>query len=116
MTMAVDYYVQQLNDAILDAGKEAGIYQKKYLKPKSYWYPELCRLRDKKRFWWTLYPIWVQNGKLRNGDVFECWKKVKKDFRCLSTKFIQNQTEAHFAKLNSLHYSRKSSLLVSGII
>ena len=43
--------------------------------------PDLSQARDTKRFWWRL---WTNNGKPREGEVYKCYKNVKKLFRKLS--------------------------------
>ena len=38
------------------------------------------RLRDKKKFWWRL---WSTCGRPRSGTVYECYKDLKRRFRCI---------------------------------
>ena len=65
----IECYVHTINTAIHDSAKEAGCVSKKQFKPKPYWCPQLSLIRDKKRFWWSL---WVDNGRPRVGLVFDC--------------------------------------------
>ena len=71
----VDNYLNAINGAIHTAVEEAGCVTKNNFKPKSYWCPELSALRDRKRFWWSL---WDQNGRPRSGVVFDCYKSITK--------------------------------------
>ena len=79
-TITFDHHVQQLNEAMRDAAQSAGFVPRRVFKPKPYWCPELSQLRDRKQFWWK---IWVENGRLRHGAVFDCYKGVKKLFHKL---------------------------------
>ena len=57
-----------INKAIYSATKEGGCTPEVRFKLKSYWYPELSRLREKTRFWWNLS---VQND--RRSVVITDW-------------------------------------------
>ena len=90
--------------AIHDASKEAGCVPEKVFRPKPYWCPELSKIRDKKRFWWSL---WVDAGRPRQGPVFEVYKNVKKLFRRLSRNFRNNDVLRDLNILNHL-YDKKN--------
>ncbi len=72
-----------------DSAVEVGWYSKQHVKPKRYWCPELSKLRDRKRFWWTL---WVDNGRPREGSVFSVYKDIKKALRRRSRYHVANQS------------------------
>ena len=59
----------------------AKLIPKNVIKPKKYWCPDLSQARHTKRFWWRL---WSDNGKPREGEIYKCYKNVKKLFRKLS--------------------------------
>ena len=67
--------------------ENAGCIQNRRYKSKPFWCPELSAARDKKRFWWQL---WVQNGRPRSGEVFKCYKGVKKLFRGLCRRSVKS--------------------------
>ena len=50
--------------AIHDAANNSGVLPKRSFTPKPYWCPELNALRDRKRFWWSL---WVANDRKSGG-------------------------------------------------
>jgi hypothetical protein len=86
-----------------DAAREAGCIPKHANKPKPYWCPDLSRLRDKKRFWWNM---WIMNGRPRDGEVFKCYKGVKKLFRKISRQNIANMSKQKFNRLNIMYQQR----------
>ena len=45
------------------------------LSPGIDWCPDQSQARDTNRFWWRL---WLDNGRPRDGEVFKCYKNVKK--------------------------------------
>ena len=51
----IDSHVEKLNAAMRNAAQCAGCVPRRVFKPKPYWCPELSQLRDRKRFWWTLW-------------------------------------------------------------
>ena len=77
--------------------KLAGCPPKKLNTPKRYWCPELSRLRDSKRFWWQLG---VDNGRPRTGEVYKCWKGLKKMFRQLCRKRVDQLNNDYYHILN----------------
>lgn len=87
MQVCIDERLAVINDAIHEAAKQAGCTPFRRLKPKPFWCPELSVLRDKKRFWWSM---WVSAGRPRTGHIFSIWKDLKKQFRKLSRKNVQN--------------------------
>jgi len=89
----IDGYICSIAEAMVEAAKLAGCIPKKQYSPKKYWCPELSRLRDSKRFWWHL---WVSNGRPRIGEVFKCWKGVKKMFRQLCRKRVDQVNTDYF--------------------
>ncbi len=97
--------VTALSNAMFSSAKEAGCVPKKqFFRPKRYWCPELSKLRDAKRFWWGL---WVDNGRRRSGEVFKCWKGVKKLFRKLCRQRIDKVNTDFYTVLNDM-YDRKN--------
>jgi hypothetical protein len=101
----IDTYFSDINRAIHEASKEAGIVPKKSNKPKSYWCPELSLLRDRKRFWWG---IWVDNGRPREGIIYDCWKGVKKQFRQITRNQIKQENNKDVQKLDSMFHHRQT--------
>ena len=85
----IDEYIGQINNAIHMSSREAGCTPHHNFKPKPYWCPELSVIRDRKRFW---YSIWSQNGKPRSGVVFECYKGVKISYEINKEEYIQPPT------------------------
>ena len=102
----IECYVHTINTAIHDSAKEAGCVCKKQFKPKPYWCPQLSLIRDKKRFWWSL---WVDNGRPRAGPVFNCWKGMKKLFRKVSRQCANNTLLANWSQYNDLFHQKKMS-------
>ena len=68
--------------------------------------PELSQLRDRERFWWK---IWVENGRPRQGAVFDCYKGVKKLFRKLCRRKITNINDNELHNINECFKARKMS-------
>ena len=101
---SIDVYVTQINTALHTAAKEAGGTTGKCFKPKPYWCPELSQLRNRKRFWWS---IWVDNGRPRSGTVFECYKGIKKLFRKVSRRKANEIASSKFQFIDSLFNERK---------
>ena len=99
----IDKYVDLINNAMHDAAKDAGCVPKHVYSPKSYWCPELGNLRNRKTFWWN---IWTQNGRPRQGAVWECWKGIKKMFRRTQRICINNQRQTKYNKLNAFYRSK----------
>ena len=100
----LDNYIETINTAMHTAAQEAGGTPRKCFKPKPYWCPELTRLRNRKRFWWSL---WIENGRPRTGAVFDCYKGIKKLYRKISRSKINNITLSKFRFIDSLFNERK---------
>ena len=86
-----------------DSAVEVGWYYKQHVKPKMYWCPELSKLRDRKRFWWTL---WVDNGRPREGSVFSVYKDIKKALRRRYRYHVANQSMNEHYKLYQMIQAR----------
>ena len=99
--------LKSINEALHDAASVSDRTLRKSLKPKAYWCPELSRLRDRKRFWWSL---WVANDRPRTGAVFSCYKGVKKLFRKLQRGKI-NEVIDEFVKFYSSIMTKDDSSL-----
>ena len=99
---AVDSALERLCCIIHSSAKEAGIVPSREYHPKRFWCPELSLIRDRKRFWWSL---WVSCGRPRHGHVFDCWKSAKRLFRCASRRFAQDVADKGIRELNSLFHS-----------
>ena len=102
----VDRFTEDFTKAVHDATKESGCSPNKHFQPKPYWCPELSYMRDRKRFWWK---IWTDNGRPKKGAVYECYKGIKKMFRRLSRKCMDNLLAQNFSKFNDLYCNRKLS-------
>jgi exonuclease III len=72
---AVNDFITNVNSAMHEPCEEAGCVKQKHGKPRSFWCPELGLLKHRKRFWWRL---WKLNNRPRSGEVYECWKAIKK--------------------------------------
>ena len=102
---AVHSHIQQLNSAMHDAAASAvGGASRRVYRPKAFWCPELTVLRDRKRFWWHL---WVDNGRPRQGVIFDCYKGVKKLFRKVCRNRIDNILNSGFSQINNLFKARQ---------
>ena len=108
----IDSHVEKLNAAMRDAAQCAGCVPRRVFKPKPYWCPELSQLRDRKRFWWTL---WVANDRPRHGAVYECHKSIKKLFRKMCRKKYKTCLTMNFMVLMNvseletwIHFGTKS--------
>ena len=93
----------KLNCAMRDSAVEAGCHSKQHVEPKRYWSHELSKLRDRKRFWWTL---WVENGSPREWSVFSVYNDVKKAFRRRSRYHVAHQTRNVHYKLYEMINAR----------
>ena len=93
-----------VNDIIIESAKDAGCVKNNHFKPRPYWCPQLSFMRDKKRFWWSL---WVDNGRPRNGPVFYCYEGVKKLFRQISRQCADNLLNVNNYQFNTLFNHRK---------
>ena len=94
----IDDYLECPSQAIFDAVRDSQVIPSRRYKPKKYWCPELFRARDTKRFWWRL---WNDNGRPTQGEVYTCYKNVRKVFRKLSRRSIFCKDEFH-ESLNEL--------------
>jgi hypothetical protein len=99
----IDCYLDKINAFIHDSAKDAGCVSNKQYKPKPYWCPQLSFIRDKKRFWWSL---WVENGRPRSGPVYDCWKDTKKLFRKVSRQCVNNSLAVSWCQYNDLYQHR----------
>ena len=108
----IENHLKSINEALHDAASVFDRTLRKSLKPKAYWCPDLSKLRDRKRFWWSL---WVANDRPRTGAVFSCYKGVKKLFRKLQRGKINEVIESGFAKINNLFGERKMTAFWNGI-
>ena len=99
----MDDYMDKLCDVIHSAAEDAGCTNQQKYTHKPYWCPRLSELRDKKRFWWRL---WVLNNRPRIGQVYECYKGVKKLFRKSFRQSVSNITDNHFQKLQNMYNKR----------
>ena len=93
-----------INSTIHEAATEAGCIPRRPQRAKPYWCPELSRLRDKKRFWWS---IWVASGRPRNGTVFDIWKSLKKQFRRRARFNVQSILSRNLNIMNNLYKERQ---------
>ena len=100
---AINKVFSDVSQAIHDATKEAKCVPQKVFKPKPYWCPELSVIRDKKRFWWS---IWVSCGRPRNGSVFGIYKDLKKRFRKVARFNANHDMASTFSTINYLYKSR----------
>ena len=71
-------YVDTLKSIFVEAAKLAKVIPNNLFKLKKYKCPDLTQARDTKRFWWRL---WSDNGRPREGEVYQCYTNVKKLFR-----------------------------------
>ena len=99
----IDSHVEKLSTAMRHAAHCAGCVPRRVLKPKPYWRPELSQLRDRKDFWWTL---WVANDRQCHGAVYECHKGIKKLFRKMCRKKVQNLLDSEFYSINECFRTR----------
>ena len=88
----LDSHDKDISNAMHQAAKEAGCYPEKRFKPKAFWCPEVQKLRNKKKFWWRL---WSTCGRPRSGTVYECYKDLKRRFRCICRKNVQSVIDKH---------------------
>ena len=100
----IDTFLDKINSAFHESTKEAGCVNNNRVKPKPYWCPQLSFLRDRKRFWWSL---WVANDRHRSGQVFQCWKGVKKLFGKVSRQCADNILNVNMSQYNTLFQQRK---------
>ena len=95
----IDNHVNILCSAFINSAKLAGIVPEKRFTPKKYWCPDLSKARDTKRFWWRL---WLDNGRPRDGEVFKCYKNVKKLYRKITRQCIYAHNNELYRSLDSL--------------
>ena len=100
----VNERLSDINEAIHSAAREAGCVPNKIHSPKSFWCPELTRLRDKKRFWWHL---WVSAGRPRNGHVYVIYKSLKKEFRRICRHNAANKVARQMKIINN-HFTNRN--------
>ena len=104
LSTAINTRLGFINETLHTATKAAGCIPSKILKPKTFWCPELSRLRDKKRFWWS---VWVSCNRPRSGVVFGIWKDLKKKFRKLSRQNIHALSSRDTNIINSSFQQRQ---------
>lgn len=97
----IEEALSSVTQAIHDSAKEAGCVPRKALKPKPFWCPDLSVLRDRKRFWWS---IWVSNGRPRDGVVFNIYKDLKRRFRRVMRFNMNNALSSEFSTINHLFH------------
>ena len=97
----IDNHLKSINEALHDAASVSDHTLRKSLKPKAYCCPDLRRLRDRKRFWWSL---WVANDRPRTGAVFS---KVLKN--CFG-----NSREGKSMRWLNLDLQKSITFLVNG--
>ena len=88
--------------------KNRDAFLQKFSKPKTYWCPELSLLRDRKRFWWT---IWISCDRPRSGIVFIILKDHKRQFRKLSHSNINNLAQKETNIINTQFRNRNLNTL-----
>ena len=88
--------------------KESGCVPTKMFKPKTYWCPELSFLRDRKRFWWS---IWISCDRPRSGIIFNILKDLKRKFRKLSRSNINNLAMKETNIINGQFKNRNMNVL-----
>jgi len=101
-----DNRMKMLCSVLHTAAREAGTVPKRIYAPKRFWCPELSQLRDRKRFWWSL---WTSCGRPRTGAVFDCWKSAKKVFRRMCRFATQDLAGKRTRVTNSLFKAKKWS-------
>ena len=95
----LDNYIENLKSACVNAAKASNVIPHKLFRPKKYWCPDLSRARDTKRFWWHL---WLNNGRPRSGEVYKCYKNVKKLYRKLTRQCIYSHNNELYQSLDNL--------------
>ena len=101
----VNTRMRELTGLIHSAAIASGCSVQSSFRPKAHWSADLTYLRDIKRFWWY---IWVQNGRPREGAVFDCYKFSKKQFRKASRKCLHNVFNKSINQLNNLFRDGRS--------
>jgi hypothetical protein len=86
--------------------------KQKHGKPRSFWCPELGLLKHRKRFWWRL---WKLNDRPSSGEVYECWKAIKKEFRRVSRRKLNDLIQKKNQKRNTLFKERKMRAFWNGL-
>jgi exonuclease III len=107
-----DVFFDAVITAMHSAAQEAGCHPNKNHKPKSWWCPELSRLRDGVRFW---RGIWSEMGRPRAGHTFECYKATKKAYRRLCRCCVADVEFSRNNELNSLLLQRKTKAFWNAI-
>ena len=95
----IDDYINKLCSTIFDAAKRSNCHPDHHFRPKKYWCPHLTSMRNTKRFWWHL---WVENGRPRSGEVFNCYKGVKRLYRKLCRYYANYYTDESYRFLDDL--------------
>ncbi len=95
--------MRKITNVLHESAVQSGCVSSNVCKPKPYWCPKLSKIRDKKRLWWH---IWVDNGKQRQGAVYEAYKDIKAMFRRESRRAMTNMPSGSFNSLNELFYNK----------
>ena len=104
----IDQRLQEINNVLTMSTKESGCVPTKMFKPKTYWCPELSFLRDRKRFWWS---IWISCDRPRSGIIFNILKDLKRKFRKLSRSNINNLAMKETNIINGQFKNRNMNVL-----
>ena len=101
----VDMQFDSINNVIHESCAEAGLVPRTSLRPKAFWCPDLARLRDSKRFWWS---IWTKADRPRSGILFSIYKDLKKKFRRTCRRYINGLESKHVTTAN--HHFRNHNM------
>jgi exonuclease III len=96
----LDQTLSDICSTLHSSARDAGITPARLFKPKRFWCPDLSLLRNRKRFWWS---IWHTCGRPRTGQVFDCWKHAKRAFRSACRHFAHNAANKGVRELNALY-------------
>lgn len=98
----VERRLSAITDAIHGATRESGCLCSKKFKPKPFWCPELSALKDRKRFWWSL---WVSADRPRSGVLYDVHKYLKKRFRQVCRRNMYGGIHREVSTVNHLYKS-----------
>ena len=102
----VNTYLENLSNAIHASSKEAGCVNDKQSVPKKWWCPQLSQLRDKTRFWRNL---WNSIDRPRSGQVYNCYKAVKKLYRKTCRQCVHGVTSSNNNELNAYFRQKRTT-------
>ena len=94
---AVNEYLNSISNLLLSSTEEAGCLKRPGFKPKPYWSPDLTKIRDQKKFWWSL---WVECGRPRSGELFKSYKGVKKQYRKVLRNHFNSSLQSKYARMD----------------